>query len=463
MRQMQESNAESTNGSPDKLAGLMRNLAMTSPEVVSAARKGSNLGLDEPLVNSPVPLTKNMENQLKDAVNDQVLKSRETVKLTDSYIRTRIPCASSKHTTPKSIYDNSQVDKQKQLKNAARRKNSLLTPDESKNLDYLKQMMEDEIDKTCVVWGIGGGFTFSRATCEMLDMLSFKSRKQVFTLNKTERLLRELKNLDGREARETHKVAIIYVARGNEDKYSILSQQEASLDFESFVSTLGWEVGLNQHPGYKGKIRMNECGQSAPYYCNSSCEVIFHVTTRFPTPDGESVVQEDALWKEQITMKLRHIGNDEIHIVWSEHWRDYRRGIIPTEFGDVVIVIYPTSYDGLYKIQIIKKPEIPEFGPLYDGALVERCVLGELVRETAIQAGRARRASLTGYRQHFEERSHYLEQLIKNYKEHATFEQFSAEVFAPVQKGVLDGYQNRGKHSMSGFRNDCLSLRFSLS
>ena len=72
-------------------------------------------------------------------------------------------------------------------------------------------------------------------------------------------------------------------------------------------------------------------------------------------------------------------------------------------------------------------------------------MLGELVRETAIQAGRARRACLTGYRQHFEERAHYLEQLIKNYKEHATFEQFSAEVFAPVQKGVLDSYQNRGK------------------
>ena len=44
-------------------------------------------------------------------------------------------------------------------------------------------------------------------------------------------------------------------------------------------------------------------------------------------------------------------GNDEIHIVWTEHWRDYRRGVIPTEFCDVLIVIYPLN-NNLYRIQV---------------------------------------------------------------------------------------------------------------
>ena len=44
-------------------------------------------------------------------------------------------------------------------------------------------------------------------------------------------------------------------------------------------------------------------------------------------------------------------GNDEIHIVWTEHWRDYRRGILPTEFCDVLIVIYPLK-NNLYRIQV---------------------------------------------------------------------------------------------------------------
>lgn len=55
--------------------------------------------------------------------------------------------------------------------------------------------------------------------------------------------------------------------------------------------------------------------------------------------------------------QLRHLGNDEVHIVWSEHTRDYRRGIIPTDFGDVLIVIYPMKKH-MYFIQIMKKPQV---------------------------------------------------------------------------------------------------------
>ena len=43
--------------------------------------------------------------------------------------------------------------------------------------------------------------------------------------------------------------------------------------------------------------------------------------------------------------------------MWSEHSRDYRRGIIPTEFGDVLIVIYPVK-NHMYSIHILKKPEV---------------------------------------------------------------------------------------------------------
>ena len=55
--------------------------------------------------------------------------------------------------------------------------------------------------------------------------------------------------------------------------------------------------------------------------------------------------------------QLRHLGNDEVHIVWSEDVQDYRRQIIPTEFGDVIIVIYPLV-SHLYRVQIIMKPEV---------------------------------------------------------------------------------------------------------
>ena len=55
--------------------------------------------------------------------------------------------------------------------------------------------------------------------------------------------------------------------------------------------------------------------------------------------------------------QVRHLGNDEVHIVWSEHWRDYRRTIFKTQFADVLIVIYPLP-NKLFRIQINKKQNV---------------------------------------------------------------------------------------------------------
>lgn len=52
-------------------------------------------------------------------------------------------------------------------------------------------------------------------------------------------------------------------------------------------------------------------------------------------------------------------------MVWSEHQRDYRRGIITTEFGDVLIVIYPLL-NQLYRIQISRKSGVIVFFLFYD-------------------------------------------------------------------------------------------------
>lgn len=42
--------------------------------------------------------------------------------------------------------------------------------------------------------------------------------------------------------RETHKIAIIYVAEGQEDKNSILSNDCGSQAYEEFIAGLAWEV-----------------------------------------------------------------------------------------------------------------------------------------------------------------------------------------------------------------------------
>ena len=48
-------------------------------------------------------------------------------------------------------------------------------------------------------------------------------------------------------SRETHKIAVIYVALGQEDKQSILTNSGGSEPYENFVSGLGWEVRLQEY------------------------------------------------------------------------------------------------------------------------------------------------------------------------------------------------------------------------
>ncbi|XP_054652859.1 ral GTPase-activating protein subunit alpha-2 isoform X4 [Dunckerocampus dactyliophorus] len=263
-------------------------------------------------------------------------------------------------------------------------------------------------------------FYFCRLLLNDLGMNSWDRRKSFHLLKKNSKLLRELKNLDSRQCRETHKIAVFYIGEGQEDKCSILSNSAGSKAYEDFVSGLGWEVDLATHCGFMGGLQRNgSTGLTAPYYATSTVEAIFHVSTRMPSDSDDS-----------LTKKLRHLGNDEVHIVWSEHTRDYRRGIIPTDFGDVLIVIYPMK-NHMYFIQIMKKPQVPFFGPLFNGAIINGKLLPSLVRATCINASRAVKSRLTLYQSFYEERALYLEAIVQNHREVMTFEDFASQVFSP--------------------------------
>ncbi|XP_012145628.1 putative Rho GTPase-activating protein CG5521 isoform X6 [Megachile rotundata] len=265
-------------------------------------------------------------------------------------------------------------------------------------------------------------FHHCRLLFSHLGLSGWEQRTKLHLLSKNEKLLRELRNLDSQRSRETHKIAVIYVSQGQEDKNSILSNVTASKEYESFVARLAWEVELESHTGFLGGLIPGKAsGVTAPYFATSFTEILFHVATRMPSDSPESLLQ-----------KTRHLGNDEIHIVWSEHWRDYRRDIIPTEFCDVLIVIYPL-HNKLYRIQISRKPEIPFFGPLFDECIVEDKVLPGLVRTTALAASRAKRSTLTLYQHYYEERARSIDTVMRNHKEATTFEEFTANVYSPVQ------------------------------
>uniref|UniRef100_A0A673N343 Ral GTPase-activating protein subunit alpha-1-like n=1 Tax=Sinocyclocheilus rhinocerous TaxID=307959 RepID=A0A673N343_9TELE len=242
-------------------------------------------------------------------------------------------------------------------------------------------------------------FYYCKLLLNILGMNSWEKRNSFHLLKKNEKLLRELKNLDSRQW---------YV-------------MPLFIQCWDFVSGLGWEVNLTSHCGFMGGLQRNKStGLTMPYFATSTVEVMFHVSTRMP-PDSD----------DSLTKKLRHLGNDEVHIVWSEHSRDYRRGIIPTEFGDVLIIIYPMK-NHMYSVQIIKKPEVPFFGPLFDGAIVDGNILPTVVRATAINGSRALKSLIPLYQNFYEERARYLETIVQQHLEPTTFEDYAARVFCPA-------------------------------
>jgi hypothetical protein len=82
---------------------------------------------------------------------------------------------------------------------------------------------------------------------------------------------------------------------------------------------------------------------------------------------------------EQQIQKKKHVGNDHVSVIWSEHHAEYDPEIIKSQFNFVHVIIYPLQ-NGLYRIQIKKKEQIPSFGPLVDGALVSPQLLPVLVK-----------------------------------------------------------------------------------
>ncbi|XP_046849853.1 ral GTPase-activating protein subunit alpha-1-like isoform X3 [Xenia sp. Carnegie-2017] len=354
----------------DKLDQLLQDIGSTSPECLFHP----HLSLNEPAP-PPVPLNEKMEQKLIDAIREQ------------------------------------RQNEEKFCENALddpRLKGNKLAPN-----DYQKP---------------SNPFYLSHFLFNQLGMFGWEKRSKIDLLKKSEKLIRELKHLDNRKSRETHKIAVFYVAPGQEDKTSIMSNSSGSKEYENFISGLAWEVELSTHTGFMGGLDKNQStGTTTAYYANSTTEVMFHVATRMAVSSDEG----------GFIKKVRHLGNDEVWIVWSEHFRDFRHGIVNAEFGDVVIIIYPLK-NHLFRIQILKKGNIPFFGPLFDGAIVNRRILPSLVRMTAVNASRAKRSLIPGMQTYYEERASCITNVVNHHKETTVFEDFAEQIFCPVQKKTDD-------------------------
>lgn len=238
-----------------------------------------------------------------------------------------------------------------------------------------------------------------------LEILPNLAESRITLLNENDPDFRMLlKFLDNECAlRRSIKLGVIYVEKGQFDQKSILYNSKGSQKYEEMLNGLGKPLGR------KDIQKSLSLQPDVLYYATAIYELVFHVITRMATNVNDTQQLE----------KKKYVGNDSVHIIWSENDREYKPGTITGAFNFAHIIVYPMR-NGLYKIHIERKKDAKKelvklFGPLITGMILPMEILSILLRYTALNA----RKSIT-YRQlqmfnPMTERRKTLEKIVSKY------------------------------------------------
>jgi len=107
--------------------------------------------------------------------------------------------------------------------------------------------------------------------------------------------------------------------------------------------------------------------------------------------------------------------NDSVHVIYTEHKRDYDPKTITSHFNHAHIVVYPLR-NGLFRIMTHKKQQLRSYGPLASGMVVSRSILARLVRTTALNANTASRQTMDLYQPPLPYRHQLVQEICTRYE-----------------------------------------------
>uniref|UniRef100_A0A8D8UV98 Ral GTPase-activating protein subunit beta n=2 Tax=Cacopsylla melanoneura TaxID=428564 RepID=A0A8D8UV98_9HEMI len=261
---------------------------------------------------------------------------------------------------------------------------------------------------------------------------------------------------------------------------NVLSDSAVSSSFLDMLYSLGWPVAVNTHPGWTGRhtpskgqtdssrsqMDVNELedtphggslfnGQShVLYWADVSSEIAFVV----PTPDNKHNNPDCDTWKRHSTAlgqpqekptrsvsvdhqtqspqqqepkKKTHPPSTTVMIVWLESFQDSISFPIsdllpycstgvecsPTQPRDVFVIFLHALQSELLRVKLQGPPgRLSLATPLIEGMIISRRVVGDLVRQTALNMCRRRRLDSDSYQPPHVKRKLKIQEIVSKYQ-----------------------------------------------
>ncbi|XP_017770423.1 PREDICTED: tuberin [Nicrophorus vespilloides] len=147
---------------------------------------------------------------------------------------------------------------------------------------------------------------------------------------------RSLKVLDCIPPYEMHKIGVIYIGVGQNGKeVDILKNKYGSVRYVQFLKNLGTLIKIQDVDPqlfFLGGLEQNGSdGKYAYIWQDGVIRVMFHVATIMPNKDSDV----------NCTNKKKHIGNDNVTIVYNDSGEDYNINTIKGQFNFANVIIQP--------------------------------------------------------------------------------------------------------------------------
>lgn len=163
-----------------------------------------------------------------------------------------------------------------------------------------------------------------------------------------------------------YKIGVVYCQRGQTTEEQMLANKVGSPAFERFLELLGERIALKGWTGYTADLdtKMDASGSESIFTQWHDFSVMFHVSTLLPYDHAEGESQQVA--------RKRYIGNDLVTIIFQDVETPFTPPCIVSNMLHVFVVVTPLSVDGrdCYKVSVVSKRGVPQFGPPVGESLV---------------------------------------------------------------------------------------------